>query len=83
MINLENLTATEAEALAYSEGFPGTARLFARIDNLQRALGQAVAALEAIAESTSDTMNARQRRGAAAEALATIDQIVNLWEIER
>jgi len=83
MINLENLTATEAEALAYSEGFPGMARLFARIDNLQRALGQAVAALEAIAESTSDTMNAKQRRGAAAEALATIDEIVNLWELER
>jgi hypothetical protein len=83
MINLENLTATEAEALAYSEGFPGTARLFARIDNLQRALGQAVAALEAIAESNSDKMNAKQRRGAAAEALATIDGIVNLWEIER
>mgnify|MGYP000479243629 FL=1 len=83
MINLENLTATEAEALAYAEGFTGTAKLFARIDNLQRALGQAVAALEAIAESTSDTMNARQRRGAAAEALATIDGIVNLWEIER
>jgi hypothetical protein len=83
MINLENLTATEAERLAYSEGFTGTARLFARIDNLQRALGQAVAALEAIAESTNDTMNAKQRRGAAAEALATIDGIVNLWEIER
>jgi hypothetical protein len=83
MINLENLTATEAEALAYSEGFPGTARQFARIADLQRALGQAVAALESIAESTSDTMNAKQRRGAAAEALATIDEIVNLWEIER
>jgi hypothetical protein len=83
MINLENLTATEAEALAYSEGFPGTARLFARIDELQRALGQAVAALEAIAESTSDTMNAKQRRGAAAEALAIIGQSINLWELER
>ena len=83
MINLENLTATEAEALAYSEGFTGTARLFARIDNLQRALGQAVAALEAIAESTSDTMNARQRRGAAAEALAIIGESINLWELER
>jgi len=83
MINLENLTATEAEALAYSEGFTGTARLFARIDNLQRALGQAVAALEAIAESNSDTMNARQRRGAAAEALAIIGESINLWELER
>ena len=74
MINLENLTATEAEALAYSEGFPGTARLFARIDNLQRALGQAVAALESIAESTNDT---------AAEALAIIEKTINLWELER
>ena len=83
MINLENLTATEAERLAYSEGFPGTARLFARIDELQRALGQAVAALEAIAESTSDTMNAKQRRGAAAEALAIIGQSIDLWELER
>ena len=83
MINLENLTATEAERLAYSEGFPGTARQFARIADLQRALGQAVAALEAIAESTSDTMNAKQRRGAAAEALAIIGQSINLWELER
>lgn len=83
MINLENLTATEAEALAYSEGFTGTARQFARIADLQRALGQAVAALEAIAESTSDTMNAKQRRGAAAEALAIIGQSINLWELER
>lgn len=46
MINLENLTATEAEALAYAEGYTGTARLFARIDDLQRALGQAVAEIE-------------------------------------
>jgi hypothetical protein len=83
MINLENLTATEAEALAYSEGFPGTARQFARIADLQRALGQAVAALEAIAESNSDTMNAKQRRGAAAEALAIIGQSIDLWELER
>jgi hypothetical protein len=83
MINLENLTATEAEALAYAEGFTGTARQFARIADLQRALGQAVAALEAIAESNSDTMNARQRRGAAAEALAIIGQSIDLWELER
>lgn len=83
MINLENLTAPEAERLAYAEGFTGTARLFARIDELQRALGQAVAALEAIAESNSDTMNAKQRRGAAAEALAIIGESINLWELER
>jgi len=49
MINLENLTATEAERLAHAEGFTGTARLFGRIADLQRALGEAVAALEEIA----------------------------------
>lgn len=46
MINLENLPAREAESLAYSEGYPGTARLFARIDDLQRALGEAVNEIE-------------------------------------
>ena len=46
MINLETLPAREAEALAYSEGYPGTARLFARIDDLQRALGEAVNEIE-------------------------------------
>lgn len=44
--NLETLPACEAEALAYSEGYPGTARLFARIDDLQRALGEAIAQIE-------------------------------------
>lgn len=74
--NLDRLQATEAERLAYSEGYPGTARLYGRIAGLQHALGQAVATLEAIAESTSATMNARQRRGAALEALDLIDKLV-------
>lgn len=46
MIDLEKLPADEAERLAYAEGFVGTARLFARIDDLQRALGAAVAEVE-------------------------------------
>ena len=46
--NLETLPACEAETLAYSEGYPGTARLFARIDDLQRALGQAMADIETL-----------------------------------
>lgn len=44
--NLENMQAEEAERLAYAEGYPGTARLFARIADLQRALGDAVAEIE-------------------------------------
>lgn len=46
MIVLSNLPAREAEALVYAEGFINTARLFARIDDLQRALGEAVNEIE-------------------------------------
>jgi hypothetical protein len=83
MICLENLTATEAEALAYSEGFTGTARQFARIADLQRALGQATAALVAIADSDSAAMNTRQRRGAALEALAQIQDVTRAEKLTK
>jgi hypothetical protein len=46
MINLENLTAPEAERLAFVENYPGTARLFARIADLQNALGEATNEIE-------------------------------------
>jgi hypothetical protein len=70
MINLENLTATEAERLAHAEGFTGTARLFGRIADLQRALGEAVAALEEIAYRTP-------ARGRPAVAKAALERIKN------
>ena len=47
-IDLMNLPAGEAERLAYAEGFPGTARLFARIADMQRALGDATAEIETL-----------------------------------
>jgi hypothetical protein len=59
MINLENLQAIEAEKLAYSEGFPGTARLFARIADLQKALGDAVNEIEQL---KTDLYAARHER---------------------
>lgn len=76
MINLENLTATEAEALAYSEGFTGTARMFARIADLQRALGEAVAALDEIAYRTP-------ARGRPAAAKLAIEKIGGIHESKR
>lgn len=45
MLDLMTLPAADAERLAYAEGFKGTATLFARIDDLQRALGAATAEL--------------------------------------
>lgn len=45
MLDLMTLPAADAERLAYMEGFKGTATLFTRIDDLQRALGAATAEL--------------------------------------
>lgn len=45
-LDLMTLPAPEAERLAYAEGFTGTARLFARIADLQKALGDATNEIE-------------------------------------
>jgi len=63
------MPASEAERICYAEGFENAAKLFARIESLQYALGQATAALVAIQEGP---MNARQAAGAASEALAIV-----------
>ena len=47
-LDLMTLPAPEAETLAYAEGFTGTARLFARVADMQRALGEAVAEIETL-----------------------------------
>ena len=56
-----SLPAHEAEALAYAEGFTGTARLFARVADLQKALGEAVAENEILRESLRDLERERLR----------------------
>lgn len=56
-LDLMNMPAAEAEALAYAEGFTGTARLFARIADLQKALGEAVAEIESL-KNTRDQLEA-------------------------
>ena len=68
----QKLTTTEAENLAYISGDLDRAELLGRIDALQRALGQAVAALESIAYDLPE----KHRPGAAAEALAIIENQV-------
>ena len=67
--NFMRLPAAEAERLCYAEGFENAALLFARIEALQYALGQATAALVAIEENG---MTARQASGAASEALSIV-----------
>lgn len=50
-IDLLNMPAADAERLAYAEGFPGTAKLFARIADLQEALGKATAEIEQLRDA--------------------------------
>lgn len=69
-MKMKNLTTAEAESLAYMAGDLDRAELLGRIDALQRALGQAVAALEEI-----KGMPDRYRAGAANEALAIIENL--------
>lgn len=64
-------TTDELERLAYVAGDTDRADLLGRIDALQRALGQAVAALEEI-----QGMPDRYRAGAARETLVLIETLV-------
>jgi hypothetical protein len=54
MIDLQQLPAAEAERLAYAEGFTGTARLFARLADLQQALGKATAEITDLQDQICD-----------------------------
>jgi hypothetical protein len=64
-------TTSDLEREAYIAGDLDRANLLGRIDSLQRALGQAVATLESIAEMRE----AKHARGAAAETLAIIETL--------
>lgn len=68
-IDFMRLPAAEAERLCYAEGFENAAKLFARIEALQYALGQATATLETI---EIDKLTPKQAAGVARETLAII-----------
>ena len=70
MIDLMKLPANEAERLAYSEGFTGTAELFARLSEAEHTIARYEAALKAIVDGGRlGTMTAKQCAGAAREVL--------------
>lgn len=54
MLDLMKLPAPDAERLAYAEGFTGTAELFARLADLQKALGGATAEIVALREALEE-----------------------------
>lgn len=48
------MPASEAERICYAEGFENAAKLFARIEALQHALGQATAEIEVLRDQLVD-----------------------------
>lgn len=54
MIDYMRLPAADAERLCYAEGFENAALLFARIEALQYALGQATAEIETLKNVAED-----------------------------
>lgn len=61
MIDYMSLPAADAERLCYAEGFENAAKLFARIADLQHALGEATGALVAVADGLITPAEALQR----------------------
>jgi hypothetical protein len=53
-IDFMRLPASEAERLCYAEGFENAAILFARIEALQHAIGQATAEIETLKNAATD-----------------------------
>jgi len=70
MIDLLTLEPSEAERLAYAEGFNMAAELFKRIDDLEHTVARYECALEAIIEGVAEqSMTLKQCAGAAWEVL--------------
>ena len=63
------MTIEEQERAAYIAGDVASAKLLARLDDIHHALGQGVAALEAVAY---DQLSAKQAAGAAEEGLVMV-----------
>lgn len=53
-LDLLTLPAPDAERLAYMEGFTNTARLFARLADMQKALGDATAEIVTLREALEE-----------------------------
>jgi hypothetical protein len=62
--NFMRLPAAEAERLCYAEGFENAALLFARIEALQYALGQATAEIEELRQDLAIFKHERAYIGA-------------------
>jgi hypothetical protein len=63
-IDFMRLPASEAERMCYAEGFENAAKLFARLDALQHALGVATAEIEELRQDLKILQHERAYIGA-------------------
>ena len=59
-LDLLTLPAPDAERLAYMEGFTNTAQLFARLADMQKALGDATAEILTLREALQELADAAE-----------------------
>lgn len=59
-LDLLTLPAPDAERLAYMEGFTNTAQLFARLADMQKALGDATAEIVTLREALAELADAAE-----------------------
>ena len=59
-LDLLTLPAPDAERLAYAEGFTDTAQLFARLADMQKALGDATAEIVTLREALQELADAAE-----------------------
>jgi len=64
MIDYMRLPAADAERLCYAEGFENAAKLFARVEALQHALGVATAEIEGLRQDLAILQHERAYIGA-------------------
>lgn len=76
-MNLNTMTTSERERLAYAEGFVETAKMFARLDDMHRAMGAEVADYELMrAERDQARAQAKQLEDIEGDRDATRDDLM-------
>lgn len=73
-MNLNTMTTNERERLAYAEGFVETAKLFARLDDMQRALGESVAHVDAIEQERQAYRDLVEERDELEDQLTAVER---------
>ena len=83
MIHLDKLSASEAERLAYAEGYVGTAQLFARIDRLETECAELLEQIEQLTDAVKDLIDCQydiERNDEVVQAISNAESVLRIVE---